>query len=463
MTIARSQMNRQLYQLGGGIMQLNNGQEQPIFPRLETLSQNLGQAEQTLGEPSNQFNASSITTAITGRPPMNRGGVASLVDREKYGLGSKIKKFVRNIIPNEVAQVASVAAPFVAPFNPILAGAMAGLGSFDKTGRIGSSLLRGGLTYAGGQAARYLGGAGLQQGFSPFGGLGTNPSTLLGVPYSSPIGQRTGLELGQFFESPAMEFTTGDQTVQKPIMEFTTGRQEGIGEQIGKIFSPSSNIDLATRARTAMNLTGDVIKNIYTDPRTGKVDFRAVISTISLVPSYLDAKKKAQEAGIPPDQFNEQVFNQEKEFFRQKYASATSDSAFGLTAPTGRIPVASIPTPVVQAAEGGLMDDTGGILSIKLTPAQAKAKGGIMGSEIPVRQNPGGITELDLRAKGGYIPVGIKEKADDVPAMLSKNEFVFTADAVRGAGNGNINKGAQKMYKLMKSLEKKVKKIKKVA
>jgi hypothetical protein len=92
-----------------------------------------------------------------------------------------------------------------------------------------------------------------------------------------------------------------------------------------------------------------------------------------------------------------------------------------------------------------------------------KAKGGIMGSEIPVRQNPGGITELDLRAKGGYIPVGIKEKADDVPAMLSKNEFVFTADAVRGAGGGNINKGAQKMYKLMKSLEKKVKKMKKVA
>jgi hypothetical protein len=81
-----------------------------------------------------------------------------------------------------------------------------------------------------------------------------------------------------------------------------------------------------------------------------------------------------------------------------------------------------------------------------------------MGSEIPVRQNQGGVTELDLRNKGGFIPVGIKEKADDVPAMLSKNEFVFTADAVRGAGKGSINKGAQKMYKLMKSLEKKVKK-----
>jgi hypothetical protein len=76
MTIARAQMYRQLYQMGGpGIMQLGNGQEEPIFPRLENLSQNLGQAEQTLGAPSNdQFNMSSITTAITGRPQMNLGG-----------------------------------------------------------------------------------------------------------------------------------------------------------------------------------------------------------------------------------------------------------------------------------------------------------------------------------------------------------------------------------------------------
>ena len=96
-----------------------------------------------------------------------------------------------------------------------------------------------------------------------------------------------------------------------------------------------------------------------------------------------------------------------------------------------------------------------GVLSIKLTPAQKKAYGGMM--DHPVRMLKGGIPELDLRAKGGYIPYGVKEKADDVPAMLSKNEFVFTADAVKGAGGGSINKGAVKMYKLMKSLEKKSK------
>jgi hypothetical protein len=83
--------------------------------------------------------------------------------------------------------------------------------------------------------------------------------------------------------------------------------------------------------------------------------------------------------------------------------------------------------------------------------------GYMMGTEVPMRQNQGGISELDYRKTGGFVPVGVKEKADDVPAMLSKNEFVFTADAVKAAGGGSVSKGAQKMYKLMKSLEGKFK------
>ena len=85
------------------------------------------------------------------------------------------------------------------------------------------------------------------------------------------------------------------------------------------------------------------------------------------------------------------------------------------------------------------------------------AMGGIM--DMPtgnMRRNKAGIKEIDYRATGGFVPVGIKEKADDVPAMLSKNEFVMTADAVRGAGNGSIKKGAQRMYDLMKQNESKV-------
>jgi len=74
---------------------------------------------------------------------------------------------------------------------------------------------------------------------------------------------------------------------------------------------------------------------------------------------------------------------------------------------------------------------------------EGKAEGGIMDL---------GGNEMDLRG-GGFVPLGAKEKADDVPARLSKNEFVFTADAVRAAGGGSVDKGADKMYKTMKSLE----------
>ena len=93
----------------------------------------------------------------------------------------------------------------------------------------------------------------------------------------------------------------------------------------------------------------------------------------------------------------------------------------------------------------------------KKKKAAKKANGGLM--EIPtgdMRRNRAGVMERDYRDEGGFVPVGVKEKADDVPAMLSKNEFVMTADAVRGAGDGNINKGAQRMYDLMKQNESKV-------
>ena len=85
------------------------------------------------------------------------------------------------------------------------------------------------------------------------------------------------------------------------------------------------------------------------------------------------------------------------------------------------------------------------------------AMGGIMNMPMGnMRRNRAGVMERDYRDKGGFVPVGVKEKADDVPAMLSKNEFVMTADAVRGAGDGNIKKGAQRMYDLMKRNEGKV-------
>ena len=83
-------------------------------------------------------------------------------------------------------------------------------------------------------------------------------------------------------------------------------------------------------------------------------------------------------------------------------------------------------------------------------PDYAGAKGGRVGYA-----NGGilDIEEVDLRDNGGFMPLGKKEKADDVPALLSKNEFVFTADAVKSAGEGDPDVGAERMQNVMKNLE----------
>jgi len=85
-----------------------------------------------------------------------------------------------------------------------------------------------------------------------------------------------------------------------------------------------------------------------------------------------------------------------------------------------------------------------------------RAEGGSMKEPVAKKTMPlldMGGQEMDLRAEGGFVPIGRMEKADDVPARLSKNEFVFTADAVRNAGDGNVDKGAEVMYNMMKNLE----------
>ena len=88
------------------------------------------------------------------------------------------------------------------------------------------------------------------------------------------------------------------------------------------------------------------------------------------------------------------------------------------------------------------------------SPVRMKEK---IKEKITVEAKDGGLMdlggkEMDLRG-GGFVPIGKKERADDVPARLSKNEFVMTADAVRAAGGGSVNEGAKRMYKVMNDLE----------
>lgn len=474
-------------------------------------------------------------------------GINTLQGREKYGLGSSLKKFVRNIIPNELAEIAVKAAPFVAPFNPLLAGYMSAIGSFDQTGKIGSSIKSGLINYGLGQVASGIGGAGFQGGIDPFAKANFSGGFTSGIQslFTNPIGNQP---FGTFQSTtPTQQYYTGgadaltyDPKVSSPgdgifgsqptsptigtVVEGPGGgtvvenlslpstdvatkvTQPGYVDLIKQAGSLDPNVSITQRFDAVKDLGQKALQDIYTKPirnAAGEIvdrelDKSALISTAVTASTYADALGLLSKAGDPDpgktlSEADYQRLNIDPE--KAKLTSLTPE-AFKIRN---------------LSADGGMMNDMqSGVLSITLTPADRKkfqlgskgrgtsnnrvsqiiqlirdaesigdmekaeelrldlfretkkANGGrinyFMGSEIPVRQNQGGITELDLRAKGGYIPVGIKEKADDVPAMLSKNEFVFTADAVRGAGKGNINKGAQKMYTLMKSLEKKIKK-----
>ena len=177
----------------------------------------------------------------------------------------------------------------------------------------------------------------------------------------------------------------------------------------------------ATLGNTAKVFGGSsLIAGMLAKAEEGDEEAVAATRNVDALRSYLE--KGARNLRVPENEISKLV--------EDNVAEYTQDMARGQMANGGRIGYAlgSPEQNAIQAA--GIMD-------------------------LPLNQNPAGVTELDLRETGGFIPpVGVKEKADDIPAMLANNEFVFTADAVRGMGDGNVNKGAQRMYDMMKKLEK---------
>ena len=544
-----------------------------------------------------------ITRAQMPRQLRNKGGITNAVPREKYGLGSKIKDRFRKLIPNELADVAVAAAPFVAPFNPGIAGLMRGIGRFDQRGSISDALKQGALTYGGGQAVRMLGGAGFQKG--------------LGVPgdrFTSPLDTKTTTKVKKLFDrkkaiedlsktkdkpgflrgaaeetigkvpvlknlSPKVQekllagtitsgasalysYFTGEFEPQEPgetLGEYMARRKERVKSQMRQVmdsyYTPLRNpsyaamsdeekdnfIDgivgqtelegttdyqgMATGGRVGYQTGGITMANTLAENIRRNVANQAAINERL---QQARTRLEQQLSGRNPQQFQiQQEANKiAAENLNQMTGGARGVAAITTGAPTtddiqaaiaanrnvNRIQTGPQPgeldplgLPVTSTIVGPLSGSGPQSLAEieatrkRIEAAQAAMKPtyeeALMGEswetlsdndqyrlameypgETPPRRNPNfvpglakggmpvgimrsnkaGVMERDYRETGGFVPVGIKEKADDVPAMLSKNEFVFTADAVRGAGNGSIEKGAQKMYNTMKNLEKRV-------
>ena len=374
-----------------------------------------------------------------------RQGVAhGGVMRQRYGLG----KLIRKLIPNEVAKVAEVAAPFVAPFNPAIAGLMGGLGSYDRTGKLGGALKSGLMNYGMGQGARYLGGAGLQG--NPFktvqqGGSGAFRGGLEGLKggFSSPY--KSGKDI---FSRTKEKFFPGGEDVTKNIVEkdlpFDWKNKKAISEGLEK--GTSGIMDFINKNSTAILLGSMGIAAATAKPQDMKEAINATRGTKLDIDGIRKEVQEAFEGG-------EEAWNE----LKKKYPYIGQFST--KKAEGGRIGYyaggQSIPSEYTMedARKTSMQDKMGGITEVMKRADLSRrgdvgqmymAEGGLM--------DLGGM-EKDYRNDGGFVPIGGKEKADDVPARLSKNEFVFTADAVRAAGGGNIDQGAEVMEKVMKNLE----------
>ncbi len=237
------------------------------------------------------------------------GGIMQVAPREKFGLGSKLKKFVRKIIPNEVAEIAVKAAPFVAPFNPAVAAAMSGLGSFDQTGRIGDSLKSGALTYGLGQGARYLGGAGFQG--NPFQQGGAFRGGFEGFKggFSSPLGTQSGFKLGKPTQSiNTLRPAKKPNLISEQLSEASLSPSGTVADTVKTVTDPGSakesiksiiSFDTSPTQKTdaALDLLKRGSKALFYDSK-GRLDKNAVLGAITGVASYIEAKALADEAGV---------------------------------------------------------------------------------------------------------------------------------------------------------------------
>ena len=352
-----------------------------------------------------------ITRAQMPRQLRNMGGITNAVPREKYGLGSKLKERFRKLIPNELADVAVKAAPFVAPFNPGIAGLMRSIGRFDQRGSISDALKQGAATFGFGKAAGFLGGA-------------EGPGGIFGKQTFTKEGFRQG-PVGRLFqgETPGIDSGRGgDSAGARARQVANLGTDPTKPKGIRKVANVADK--LFEKTPILRNLSSEVKQKLLVG---------GITSGASALYSYFTGEFEPPEPGESMEEYMARRRERVKAQVRQ-----TMDSYY---------------TPL-RNPEYAAMSNEEKDSFIDGIVGQGLAAGG-MPTGI-MRTNKAGVMERDYRDKGGFVPVGIKEKADDVPAMLSKNEFVFTADAVRGAGNGSIEKGAQRMYDTMKKLEKRV-------
>jgi hypothetical protein len=377
------------------------GGDNQIIPRMQMIAEAPSDVEST----SSDFD---LYAALEGREGMRFGenpyGIMGVTQRfagggevrQAYGLGKLVKKAtraVKKVLKSDIGKAALIAAGTYALGGGGNPFTAAGRGKFDFMNIPGYS-----------KAKNFIGNNSMMKDINKLPGY-----VKYGIPAAS---------LASYFASEQAnedENTLDDEIAQK--YKDTSGLKEQLATYKPFRFEVQKKYQLPSYAadggRIGYEIGGDIDP---ADLPMSKEGFpRYEDESGEEVPYPYDNQEMASEPNIDAELF-------------QMYLNAIG---------SGKIPRS---TTFDQYKE--LMGETA-----SMSPERTMAnEGGLM--------NLGG-NEMDLRG-GGFVPIGVKEKADDVPARLSKNEFVFTADAVRAAGGGDVDTGADLMYKTMKNLESRV-------
>jgi len=339
------------------------------------------------------------------------------------GIGSSLKKAIKKIVPKELGDVAQVAAFIPGPHQAAAAG-LAALGGYRDDGFSGA-LKKGLGSYMGGQFT-----SGLAQG-SKFG----------------PAWMQEGF---------GSEAAKGSGFAP---LDWLGGQAHGMGEGIGSRFlSPEKGpgVESFEEVSDVTDIPLETVDGVI----QAQPGFYPGVTDVATDAASSQLEEKIVEKGL-----GESI----ADIFRQGFNKETTANLVQAALSKEGLPITlGAAAALVQYLENKEMEKNRIDLELGAAPGYMTADRGTS----PVFTNPnlsigqyvkdGGIIglanggeptmEMDYRG-GGFIPVGAQERADDVPARLSKNEFVMTADAVRAAGGGSVDVGAQRMYDLMNRLE----------
>jgi len=379
---------------------------------------------------------------ISSLPQYMGGGYLDEYGRQQYRLGKLVKsitnfvaKVLDKVVPNEIKPILPFAAALAAPYLGPSIGGLGGLVS-DATLR---GIIGGGLLNLAGQLP--------QEGYerrgpnltslalsSLAGGIGGAAQTPGGID-----SLRSGMIVGNVGDTAITSAEVARRIAEVPTnFGFEFGAPD-LG--LSSMTSPTFLQGIENLGRSGLASVAEYAKpGLEAGKRILTLSEDASLKDIipaarTLGPSVIGASVETADR-VAQDALDE--FNRQQEALGQTVAKSKSDQIFFIRK---------------AMQEAGFNEDeiTGAISKFNF------ADGGRVkyskGGELMNLRMGGMPVEMDLRAKGGFVPIGKKERADDVPARLSKNEFVFTAKAVRNAGKGDVRKGAKKMYQLMNQLE----------